>query len=449
MLINNYFVIALSFILGLLLGLIIYAAQQYRFKQQLKKMLRSYTGSKDEDVSLPLQSLIRRELNELDRQRQKLEQDKRAWQELIEQAPIGYLQVDEENQLIGCNQTAKELLKIDAKRSSRVRLLLELVRSYDLDRLIELTRNTQRSQTQEWIFYYTRYVSPQKPEWETDNAQPLQKVVESIALKGHGFPLSNQQVGVFIENRQPLVDLSQSRDRTFSDLTHELRTPLTSISLVAENLLRRLQDPERRWVEQMLQETTRLIELVQEWLDLTQLQAAPNRALKYETVRIYDLVQSVWQTLEPIAKRQNVTLTYKGDRHIVISADRSRLIQVFLNLLDNAIKHNPPGKEILVQVMLDYPLQKNLGERLKIDVIDSGQGFNASDLPYIFERLYRGDRSRTREQQNPPADGSGLGLAIVEQIIQAHGGKIGANNHPKIGGAWLEIILPTDKIRQA
>ena len=436
---------ALSFILGLLLGLGIYGAQQYRFKRQLKSMLRSYMGSKDEDVSLPLQSLIRRELNDLDRQRQKLEQDKRTWQELIEQAPIGYLQVDGENQLMGCNQTAKELLRIDARRSVRVRLLLELVRSYDLDRLIELTRNTQRSQTNEWIFYFTRYVSPQKPEWETDNAQPLQKVVESVALKGHGFPLTNDRVGVFIENRQPLVDLSQSRDRTFSDLTHELRTPLTSISLVAENLLRRLQDPERRWVEQMLKETNRLIELVQEWLDLTQLEQAPNRALKYETVRLYDVVQSVWQTLEPIAKRKGVVLTYEGDRHLTLSADRSRLIQVFLNLLDNAIKHNPTGKEILVRVAFIVSNLSGDRKQIKIDVIDSGDGFNASDLPHIFERLYRGDKSRTRERQNNSrVEGSGLGLAIVEQIIQAHGGEIAAKNHPQIGGAWLEILLPTN-----
>ena len=443
-LINDYFVIALSFFLGLSIGLCIYAAQQYKFKQQLKAMLRTYISSKDEDVSLPLQSLIRRELSELDRQRKKLEQDKNAWQELIEQAPIGYLQVDVENQLLGCNQTAKELLRIDARRSVRVRLLLELVRSYDLDRLIELTRTTQRSQTNEWIFYFTRYVSLEKPEWETDNAQPLQKVVESIALRGHGFPLSNQQVGVFIENRQPLVDLSQSRDRTVSDLTHELRTPLTSISLVAENLLRRLKDPERRWVEQMLQETNRLIELVQEWLDLTQLQASPGKTLKYETVRLYDLVQSVWQTLEPIAKRQNVSLTYDGDRHLVLTADRSRLIQVFLNLLDNAIKHNPPGKEILVRVRVNDAYKA--GEQLKIDVIDSGKGFNASDLPHIFKRLYRGDKSRNREAQPDfSGDGSGLGLAIVEQIIQAHGGTILAENHPEIGGAWLEISLPMDK----
>lgn len=440
--------VTFSFFLGLLLGLGIYVGQQYRFKQQLKKTLRSCVGNKDEDVSLPLESLIRRELNELDRQRQQLEQDKQAWQELIEQAPIGYLQVDAENQLLGCNQTAKELLHIDSRRSLRVRLLLELVRSYDLDQLIESTRNSQLSQTKEWIFYFTRYVSPQQSEWSTNDTQPLQKVVEAIALKGSGFPLPKQQVGVFIENRQPLMELSQSRDRTFADLTHELRTPLTSISLVAENLLRRLQDPERRWVEKMRQETNRLIELVQEWLDLTQLQAAPNKVLKYETVKLYDLVQSVWQTLEPIAKRKEVTLSYQGDRQLVIRADRSRIIQVFINLLDNAIKHSSVGNEILIQVLAQSSRQSEPRKEIKIDVIDSGSGFNTSDLPYIFERLYRGDKSRARESQNTSADGSGLGLAIVEQIIQAHGGTISAKNHPQIGGGWLEILLPINKTEQ-
>ncbi len=440
---------SLNFFLGLAVGLGIHGALQYRFKKQLKKILSSYANNANGEVSLPLQSLIRRELLDLDRQRKKLEKDKQTWQKLIEQAPIGYLQVDAENQLLGCNQTAKDLLRIDSRRAQRIRLLLELVRSFDLDSLIEETRSSQRPQQKEWIFYFTRYVSPQDTEPEINTYKSSSKIVESIALKGYGFPLSNQQVGVFLENKQPLVELSQSRDRTFSDLTHELRTPLTSISLVAENLLRRLQDPERRWVEQMLKEINRLIELVQEWLDLTQLQAAPDKTLKYETVELYDLITSVWQTLEPIAKRKNVTLSYVGDRHITILADRSRLIQVFLNLLDNAIKHNPLNKEILVQVSPYTIADSPDVEKIKIDVIDSGVGFNASDIPYIFERLYRGDKSRTRKQENnslPSSEGSGLGLAIVEQIIQAHAGEITAKNHPEIGGAWLEIILPASKL---
>lgn len=436
---------ALYFFLGLAVGLGIFAGQQYRFKKQLKKTLRSYGANTDEVVALPLHSLIRRELLDLDRQRQQLEKDKRNWQDLIEQAPIGYLQVDAENQLLGCNQTAKDLLRIDTRRSLKIRLLLEVVRSYDLDSLIEETRKTQQPQQKEWVYYFTRYTLPQDPVNQLDNYNAANnQTVKSIALKGYGVPLSQRQVGIFIEDRQTLVELSQSRDRTFSDLTHELRTPLTSISLVAENLLRRLQNPERRWVEQMLQEVNRLIELVQEWLDLTQLQSAPERTLNYETVQLHELISSVWQTLEPIANRKQVTLSYKGDQTIKISADRSRLIQVFLNLLDNAIKHNPPQKEILVQVSPHKPADLAF-EQVKIDVIDSGMGFNASDIPYIFERLYRGDKSRKREQEDnsqPSVNGSGLGLAIVEQIIHAHGGAIAAKNHPQAGGAWLEVILP-------
>ena len=439
---------AISFFWGLAVGLGIYAGQQYRFKKQLKNVLSFYATNADGDVSLPIHSLIRRELLDLDRQRHKLEQDKQTWQDLIEQAPIGYLQVDKDNQLVACNQSAKDLLRIDPRRSQRVRLLLELVRSYDLDSLIEITRRSRSPQQKEWIFYYTRYVAPEDEPVPKNNDGNSHRIVDLTALKGYGFPLSNRQVGVFIENQQPLFELSKSRDRTFSDLTHELRTPLTSISLVAENLLQRLHNPERRWVERMLAETNRLIELVQEWLDLTQLQAAPDRALKYEQIDIKDLIESVWQTLEPIAKRKKVTLSYLGDSHIIISGDRSRLIQVFLNLLDNAIKHNLPEKEIIVQVSSHTAEDSQSESEIIIDVVDSGMGFNANDLPYIFERLYRGDKSRTREQHDdflPSSDGSGLGLAIVEQIIRAHGGAIAAKNHPTIGGAWLEISLPVDK----
>lgn len=445
----------INFFIGLGVGLGICAAQQYRYKNQLKRTLSSYTA--DGDVSLPLHSLIRRELFDLDRQRQKLEKDQQSWQDLIEQAPIGYLRVNATNQLLECNQTAKDFLRIDSWRYDsqppRIRLLLELVRSYDLDSLIEATRSTHQPQQKEWIFYCTRYAAPQNIQLnaEINTNPPSKKIVESIALKGYGFPLSNGEVGVFIENQQPLWELSKSRDRTFADLAHELRTPLTSISLVAENLLVRLQNPEHRWVEQMLQEVHRLIELVQEWLDLTQLKASPNRSLKYESIQLYDLIQSVWRTLEPIAKKQEVTLTYTGDTQTSLAGDRSRLIQVFLNLLDNAIKYNPPQKEILVQVSSITSNETDKIDYIKIDVIDSGVGFKTSDLPHIFERLYRADKSRTRNQLDSSPispDGSGLGLAIVEQIVQAHGGAIAAKNHSAAGGAWLEIVLPISKNRQ-
>jgi two-component system, OmpR family, phosphate regulon sensor histidine kinase PhoR len=426
---------------GLTVGLGVCVWQHYRWKKRLKELINSFSSQDDRSISLPPIYLVRREIEHLEQERKKITQERDNWQRLIDQAPIGYLLVDEENQLLWCNQQARILLKLDRWRWGEVRLLLELVRSYELDRLIERTRKSQQPQEKEWVFYFTPHASAKEPtsgSFETSVASS--RTVNAIALCGHSFPLPNRQVGVFLVNRQPIVDLSQSRDRSVADLSHELKTPLTSISLVAENLLNRLQNPERRWVEQMLKETNRLINLVREWLDLTQLEADPTKVLKYERVILQELISSVWEILEPIAKKKRMTLTLMEDESLSIEGDRSRLIQVFLNLLDNAIKHSPVEGDIVVKLMRDHQIKGNTKTYAAIDIIDSGKGFATSDLPYVFDRLYRGEHSRTRIDNQ--SGGSGLGLAIVQQIIQAHEGLIEAKNHPDLGGAWLRIKLP-------
>ncbi len=446
-----------DFFIGLALGISLYLWQQFYFRSQVKKIIKIFSADSDRQVaiSLPPLSLVRRELYLIDQKRQEMEQERDNWQTVIEQAPIGYLVVDQDNQLLWCNREAQSLLSIDRWRSGEVRLLLELVRSYELDRLIEKTRKTQKNQEKEWIFYFTRYASS-----IDDSAEKIMSLysnrasssmVSSIALRGYSFPLSNYQVGVFLVNLQPLVELSQSRDRTFSDLAHELKTPLTSISLVGENLLTRLKNPEYRWVEQMLKEITRLINLVQEWLDITRLQDDPTQIVKYESLELSELILSVWQILEPIAGKKQVTLNHTPAATVIIEGDRSRLIQVFLNLLDNAIKHSPPDRGISVNLTLDSSETNTNKPQAIIDIIDLGSGFAPSDLPHIFERLYRGDKSRTR---NPDfssenlVSGSGLGLAIARQIIYSHGGSINAQNHPQHGGAWIRVTLPLNRIRK-
>ena len=428
---------AVDFCLGVIVGLSFYFWKRHQFRHHLKLVLKSFSPSGDWVSSLPPLSLVRRELTYAHQQNQKLVQQLEIWQELIDRAPIGFLRVDRENRLLWCNQQARQLLNIDRWQPEQVRLLLELVRSYELDRLIEKTRQSQQKQTQEWTFYYTHHAS--KP----PNNPPanIAKKIESLALQAYGFPIPEGEVGIFVVDRQALVDLSKSREEAFADLTHELRTPLTSIALVAENLLKRLNNPERRWVEQMLQEINRLVDLIQEWLDLTQLQADPHQSLKYDLVELPSLIFSVWHILKPIADKKNVTLAYSGTESVNIEADRSRLIQVLLNLLDNGIKHSPVGGQILVEVK--PTIEDNTA--VEINIIDSGSGFASADLPYVFERLYRGDKSRTRQGQTKKlstSGGSGLGLAIAKQIVEAHQGSIKAHNHPETRGAWLKILLP-------
>ncbi|NJL84151.1 MAG: PAS domain-containing protein [Chloroflexaceae bacterium] len=430
----------LAFLLGLTLGIGFWLWRQRRLRRQIEQIVSALTDRTDFVASLPISSLVRRELVYLNQQRRLVETELQTWQRLFDAAPMGYLHVDEENQLLWCNPMAQELLSINRWQPGQVRLLLEVVRSYELDQCIEQTRQLQQSQVDEWIFHLT------------DHTGKL-GARRSIGLKATSLPLPKGQVGVFLENRQPLLELSQTRDRAFADLAHELRTPLTSIALVAENLIPRLENPLRRWVEQLFRETQRLIALVQDWLDISQLQENPGEHLRYERLELRDLIQGSWQTLEPIAQQKDIELHYAGPEAVYLRADPARLTQVLLNLLDNSLKHSPlhSAIRVVVEVATDTATFNKVNEdrNVQIHIIDSGSGFAAADLPYVFERLYRGDASRQRPSQAtanaiPPflGRGSGLGLAIAQQIVQAHGGLITAKNHPETGGAWLEISLP-------
>ncbi len=436
-----------DFFLGLAVGLSLYLWQQYYFRSQLKKIIKVFSASGDRNISLPPLSLIRRELYLIDEKNRKLEQIQENWRNVVEKAPIGYLLVNGDNQLLWCNSEAQSLLKIDRWPFGELRLLLELVRSYELDRLIEKTRQTKTKQEKEWVFYFTKYVSSVEKNSLPNNYGVASQIVNSIEIKGYAFPLSNDQVGVFLVNLQPIVELSQSRDRAFSDLAHEFKTPLTSISLVGENLLNRLQNPEHRWVEQMLKEVKRLTNLAQEWLDISRLQDDPTQVINYQTLDLSEVIVSVWEILEPIAAKKQVTLDHNPTVNSIIEGDKSRLMQVFLNLLDNAIKHSPSNSRIVVNISMEKSPRNQNSSQAVVDIIDSGSGFAESDLPHVFERLYRGDKSRTRSAEfnyNSIVSGYGLGLAIAKQIVYSHKGSIQAQNHPEHGGAWIRLSLPSN-----
>ncbi|MGB3419830.1 MAG: ATP-binding protein [Dolichospermum sp.] len=424
----------LGFLLGLAVGLGFWVWQLVHLNWYLERLLQPLNShsQKMTNIKLLLRPRLRQEIAIVNRQRQYLQQSLSTYQELLDFAPLGYLQVDEENQLLWCNQQAREILYLQRWQPGQVRLLLELVRSYELDQLIEQTRDWQKPQVQEWAFH---------PPCEDAKVMTQLK---SMFLRASTLPLPTGQVGVFLENCQPVLDIKQERDRSFSDLAHELRTPLTAIRLVVETLLTRLEPPLDRWVNRLMQEVDRLINLVQSWLELTQIENNPTMQLNLEMVEMRSLITSAWQTLEPIAQLQSLTIAYSGLESIKIQGDRSRLYQVFVNLLDNSIKYSPPGTTIHIETKIITVDHRHIVE---INIIDAGIGFAISDLPHVFERFYRGDKARYRSPVNEVNSttgiaGSGLGLAIVQQIVIAHSGSIQAMNHPDTGGAWIRVQFP-------
>ena len=225
--------------------------------------------------------------------------------------------------------------------------------------------------------------------------------------------------------------------------------------------------------------------LVQEILDLSHLETAGTRPLKATVIDLPELIRSAWLTLEPIASVKMITLTYEGPDTLRLQGEDARLHRVLVNLLDNSIKYTLPECPILLQLSLIQDSILITGNRtsesdansstteawIQIDLIDGGVGFPEEDLPFIFERFYRADLSRSRSTETyshnqeersiaspspsplpqapaeilvqpfQPSSGSGLGLAIVRQIVELHKGTITACNHPE-GGAWIQIRLP-------
>lgn len=420
------------FLLGLAVAIGFWFWQQIRFKRKLRHLLETF-GTEDSEVSLPLIPRLRREIALQNQRQQQLLSQLQTWEALLESAPIGYLQVDEENQLLWCNQKAKQLLGLQKWKPGQVRLLLELVRSYELDRLIEQTRDFQAPQVQEWLHHP-----------DCSDAAAMSNL-QKISLKASSLVLPQEQVGVFIESRQPIVDIIQRRDRLISDLAHELKTPLTSIRLVVETLQQQIDSPWRRLIDRLLPEVDRLINLVQNWLEVSHLELELHKKLNLQPVELQSLISSVWQNLEPIAQDRNLQLDYSQSAPVWIKADKSRLTQVFLNLLHNSIKYS--AAEATIHVIVNLLPTKTAPKQVQINVIDSGRGFPPADLPYVFDRLYRCEADRTRHcgEINPSVpiiNGSGLGLAIAKQIVIAHGGTIKAQNHPDTGGAWLQVELP-------
>ncbi len=223
-----------------------------------------------------------------------------------------------------------------------------------------------------------------------------------------------------------LQHLDQARRDLVANISHELRTPLTSIRLLLETLQSREHPAAtRNALQNIMMETETLQHMAQELLDISRIESG-RAAVKLVSTDLTTLVTTTIERFRPHAERYAILLRADTLPEIPVLADRDQLQRALGNVLHNAIKFSPKKGVVSIRAVAE-------DERVRIDVLDSGPGIPTPDLPRIFERFYRGDRSRR-------GAGTGLGLAIAKHVLQAHGGEMWAENTPG-GGAKVSLTL--------
>jgi len=226
--------------------------------------------------------------------------------------------------------------------------------------------------------------------------------------------------------------LEEVRKEFVANVSHELRTPLTSIRGYLETLLDDVAtDPAtaRRFLEIAHAHADRLGRLVDDLLQLSDIETG-RVILRPAIIPLHQVVRDVMAIFEGQVAGKGLTLLNQVPQNLLVRADRDRLSQILVNLIDNAIKYTPEGGRVTLGAA---PAANGMAE---VWVADTGSGIPSTDLPRITERFYRVDKARSRE-----LGGTGLGLAIVKHLVQAHGGELWIQS--ELGkGTTVRLTLP-------
>ena len=235
-------------------------------------------------------------------------------------------------------------------------------------------------------------------------------------------------VGSFNQTLERLETLFTSQQRLLADVSHELRTPLTVIKGNAD-LMRRMNSLDMESLTSIDQEAGRLSRLVGGLLLLAQAESG-KLALAMQRVELDLLLTEVFQEMIVLAGNR-VRVHLNEIDQVYVNGDRDRLKQVLINLVANAIQYTPQGGDIFLSL-------DTIKEQARIICRDTGPGIPAEDLPHIFERFYRAEKSRTRGKTTS----FGLGLSIANWIVERHGGRIEVNSREGVGttfAIWLPL----------
>ena len=271
----------------------------------------------------------------------------------------------------------------------------------------------------------------------------MKKAAEQLSKGDNNVELSTQRKDELGDlatsiNRlsEELERLKNERNEFLGSISHELRTPLTYMKGYTDIISRKnISVTDRdRYIKIIQEETEYLTYLIKNLFELARIDHN-EFDIKKERVVYGDLIEISLARIRPMLEDKNIELSYYGPDNLTVMADPERMQQVLLNILDNAINYTPVGGCITIEVSQN----KN---KFFTTISDTGEGISEEDIPFIFERLYRAEKSRSRA-----SGGSGLGLAIVKEIVELHDGAIWVESTLGKGTAFI-ISLTTEGLNE-
>jgi two-component system, OmpR family, phosphate regulon sensor histidine kinase PhoR len=354
-----------------------------------------------------------------------LEQEQGKTTAILDAMVEGVIAIDGQEHVLLMNERARVMFGLGGARGEG-KPFLEVIRNADLHEIFRAFH--AREGAAEEATAVSREVVLTSP-------APRILTVNAVRLRLAGDRGSMVMV---LHDVTALRQLERVRTEFVANVSHELRTPLTAIQGYLETLLSgALEEREnaRRFLEIVLRHSERLGRLLNDLTDLSNIELG-KVSLRRESVRAAEVVASVLAIIGPRAARTRVTVTSQVAAELLpVSADRDRLAQILINLVDNAVKYTPEGGSVTVSA-------RTTGDgALELAVTDTGIGIPPADLPRITERFYRVDKARSRE-----LGGTGLGLAIVKHLVVAHGGDLRIESEPE-RGTTVRFTLPLDVTR--
>jgi len=243
-----------------------------------------------------------------------------------------------------------------------------------------------------------------------------------------------QLAAYFNQMAEKLDQVESMRRRLIGDVSHELRTPLTVIKGSVEGLMDGILPATEETFQQIHNETDRIYHLVDDLQELSRVEARAYQ-LDIRPLDVSSLIKTVTKRLTPVAESKRISLIFNLPPDLPhVLADEGRAIQIFTNLVGNALKYTPEDGTVDVSA-------KRLNGDVHLSVHDTGIGIPSEHLKHIFDRFYRVDKSRSRQN----GGGSGIGLTIARFLVEAHGGRIWAESAGEGGGSTFNFTLPVTK----